>query len=751
MPSSTRSSPKCSAKPPRVKRAAVAIAVAVLACAGLARAYVRIVVDGVALAWSAPELSWNLHAAGSADVTDGSHSVAVEKAFQSWESVAGTALRFTRGPDLAVGPDGAGHVVMFDESNETGYFPLGTGIVALTPISYELGSGRILDADVVFNARDYAWSTDGTPGTFDVQDVLTHEIGHFIGLDHSPGIGASMWPYVSMNQWLHRSLTLDDRSGAIAIAESGSMTRMSGVVRRNGVGRTGVMVCAVNAMDGRLAGSVLSASDGSWVMRGVPIGSYFVYAAPLEGAMSAANLTGDGAVQTDFAAAFYGGFGSPTTFLVGAGANVVCGNLSLPADRAVSESTASSVLLRRGQIGWVTVFGAGFTAGAMDFLVKSPHLAVSSVSSATNWVRALVTVSANAPWGSFDVYVRDPDGVIEAASGLIEVIADAPEIDAVSQPLGDAIGGEELTLTGSNFQAGCFVLFGGVEAAAVSFLDAQTLRVTTPPGAPGPVRLAVHNPDGQQAPLDGAFSFTAPPEFREMFPRAGQTEGGTLLRIHGGAFAPDVQVQLDGQPLTVNWRSARLLEVATPPHAAGRVELLLRNPGQPDLRVPDAFRYVNALDPQILGFTPTRGPKSGGTRVSIDGRNLDGIVRVRFGVDPIGGLGGVSADAVQAHGVARVDATTSAQPSAGTYGLVVETADGRAALASGFTFEGSGSSNPGGTGIDLPAGGCAGSLGARGADPRGAAGDAALASLWTLAFLLLRRRTRGAPARRHAR
>ncbi len=746
MQPSPRSSPKSSAKPRSARRAALAAAAvaALLLAAGAGSAYVRIVINGKLLTWSSATLSWNLHAAGSADIADGSHAVAVQKAFDAWEGVAGSRVAFTRGPDLATGPDGSGHVVMFDESNETGYFPPNTGIVALTPISYELGSGAILDADVIFNARDYAWSTDGAPGTFDVQDVLTHEIGHFIGLDHAPGVSGTMWPYVAMNQWLHRSLSLDDRGGAIAVAETGAQTRLSGVIRRSGNPVAGAMVCAVNADDGRLAGAVLSAVDGSWVLKGAPIGNYFVYASPLEGAMSAGNLTGNGAVNTNFASAFYGGFGAPTLFVVPADGNVVCGNLTMPADAAMVETSASPYLLRRGQSTWVTVFGGGFAAGAMDFLVKSPYLGLASVQSGSNWVRALVTAAADAPTGSFDAYVRDPDGVFEAATGLIEIIADPPELLGLDRSTGIAAGGEVVTLTGTGFQDGAYVLFGGAEALAVEFVDAQTLRVTTPAAAPGPADVAVHNPDGQHVALDDAFAFTAQPVFAQVFPQAGQAAGGTTLLVNGSAFAPDLQIELDGQPLAVEWLSARLARVVTPAHAAGAVDLLLRNPGEPDTVAAGAFRFVADADPEILGFTPTRGPSAGGTRVRISGRNLGAIVDVRFGVDPLTALGGNGAKDVRPVSSARVDATTSDQASAGSYGLIVVAANGQAALASGFTFEGSGTTNPGGSGFQLPAGGCAGSLGTRAADARGAAGDGALALAWAAAFWLLRRRARAA-------
>lgn len=741
MNSSPPSSPKSSARASRARRLGLA-ALAVLALGllglGSAQAYVRIVIDGKPLSWPAPNLSWNLHASGSADIEDGSHEVAIAKAFDSWQSVGGSQISFSRGADTASGPGGSNHVVMFDESNETGYFPPLSGIVAITPIIYDTGSGNILDADVIFNGRDYQWSTDGAAGTFDVQDVLTHEVGHFIGLDHSPHLSGSMWPYVSQTQWLHRSLSLDDRSGAIAVAEQPSQTRLTGVIRRSGNPVAGAAVCVINAGDGRLTATTLSAADGTWVIKGAPVGDYQVYACPLEGGMSEGNLTGNGFVGVNFSATFYGGFGSPTTFGLPAAGQVHCGNLAMPPNSAVMEANSSPVILRRNQAQWVTVFGSGFTSGEMDFLVKSPHLSVTAVSSSTTWVRAQVTVAGDAPYGQYDVYVRDPAGVLEMATGLLDVVAPAPELQLLSAPTGVSGGGEEITLTGAGFQNGAYVLFGGIEALAVEFVDSTTLVATTPASAPSTVSVAVHNPDGQQTALEDSFTFTAQPAFHQLFPEAGQADGGTTLIINGSSFAPDMQVELDGRLLAVVWLSARLVRVTTPAHATGAVDLLLRNPGEPDTVVPEAFRYVAEEDPQITEFTPDRGPKQGGTRVRLKGLRLDGVVEVRFGVDSISALGGVRAASLDILSAGRVDAVTASQPAAGVYGLVAVTATGQGAFVQGFTFEGSDSANPGGSGLDL-GGGCAGTIGGR-ADPRLRAGDAFMLLLWIGAFLLLRRR-----------
>lgn len=50
-------------------------------------------------------------------------------------------------------------------------------------------SGEIVDADVEVNATDFQWgdlvTTPALGGKHDLQNALTHEMGHFIGLDHT--------------------------------------------------------------------------------------------------------------------------------------------------------------------------------------------------------------------------------------------------------------------------------------------------------------------------------------------------------------------------------------------------------------------------------------------------------------------------------------------------------------------------------------------------------------------------------------
>src|SRR5262249_32114894 len=54
-------------------------------------------------------------------------------------------------------------------------------IIALTTVTYDLDSAAILDADIEINSAQFRFGDGHT----DLQAVLTHEVGHFLGLAHS--------------------------------------------------------------------------------------------------------------------------------------------------------------------------------------------------------------------------------------------------------------------------------------------------------------------------------------------------------------------------------------------------------------------------------------------------------------------------------------------------------------------------------------------------------------------------------------
>lgn len=85
-------------------------------------------------------------------------------------------------------------------------------------VSYHPQTGDIVDGDIVFNSLDWEWSLSGSEiGKLDIRTVVTHEIGHMLGLDHSKISEAAMYPVTRLGAKSIAQLHTDDISAAIAL------------------------------------------------------------------------------------------------------------------------------------------------------------------------------------------------------------------------------------------------------------------------------------------------------------------------------------------------------------------------------------------------------------------------------------------------------------------------------------------------------------------------------------------------------
>jgi hypothetical protein len=90
-------------------------------------------------------------------------------------------------------------------------------VIARTSITFDIVTGAILDADIEINSFQNEFSTGVVQSSNDLQGVLTHEVGHFLGLDHTRVENATMLADYALSNLGTRTLANDDRAGICSI------------------------------------------------------------------------------------------------------------------------------------------------------------------------------------------------------------------------------------------------------------------------------------------------------------------------------------------------------------------------------------------------------------------------------------------------------------------------------------------------------------------------------------------------------
>ncbi len=197
------------------------------------------ITTGFKLYWGVPNPRYTLNERGFPDLDDTQVRAVLARSFGHWNDVTcatpegdqpvGLDIQAAPGTtSLEVGPDtqepNANVIVYFgkDEWLDQG---LSADAYALTAIWYNKNNGEILGADMHYNGGMGRLvecpDTGCEDGDVDLENVTTHEAGHFVGLAHSSTPGSTMWCSAESFETEKRSLAADDIAGLCEIYPPG--------------------------------------------------------------------------------------------------------------------------------------------------------------------------------------------------------------------------------------------------------------------------------------------------------------------------------------------------------------------------------------------------------------------------------------------------------------------------------------------------------------------------------------------------
>jgi hypothetical protein len=184
--------------------------------------------EGAKLFWPTSCVSYAMNALGTQDLDPVETRDTIRKCFKTWTEVpcpggGNASIAFEERDPVACKKSGYNssgpnlNVILFqdDDWNYRGI----DGTLAKTSVTYNDQTGEIYDADIEVNAANNTVTiTDNVPKIeYDLQAIITHEAGHFIGIAHSPDPSAVMFASYAPGSISQRVLTDDDIAAACEI------------------------------------------------------------------------------------------------------------------------------------------------------------------------------------------------------------------------------------------------------------------------------------------------------------------------------------------------------------------------------------------------------------------------------------------------------------------------------------------------------------------------------------------------------
>lgn len=381
---------------------------------------------------------------------------AANRALARWSSLTNINFVVMWSPIASVSPADSGDgvsliTIAVTPENEAFNSDSTTG---RTRVFFDPDTGNIAEADISINPRplgvdgaEVQFSTDGTPGTYDLEATFTHEIGHLLGLDHSAVLSSTMQSRQAFNgtfglpAFNERTLSEDDRQKIRSLY--GPKQRLGRIEGRLADNRTpgaltalnGVNVWAESVATGRVIASDVTAEDGTYRLEGLVPGQYRVMvASPSEsgGKIRSFELSNQVSVKSDFATPLNS---SLVPFQASAlnpkviGLNAELSTIALPL------APGKRVKIYLGGEGVDQVPGTSISVNSPFFTVDPSSLAREQIAAPFPVVSIELQVAPNAPFGDYTIRMQSNSGETAYVPGAITI--DPGVISGALNPVDD--------------------------------------------------------------------------------------------------------------------------------------------------------------------------------------------------------------------------------------------------------------------------------------------------------------------------
>lgn len=209
--------------------------------------------------------------------------------------------------------------------------------------------------------------------------------------------------------------------------------------------------------------------------------------------------------------------------------------------------------------------------------------------------------------------------------GTVAVAGTTPTVSSVTPAYGPESGGTTVTIIGTNLSGLTAVNFGTTAAASFTAVSSTSITAVSPAGR-GVVDVIVSTLAGTST-AGNKDRFDYGPEVTSVSPAFGPSSGGTAVTIYGTNLSEATAVHF-GNTLAAYTITSDGIISATSPAGSGSVDVEVSS-AQDSSAIVSADRF--SYGPTVTGITPSAGPPSGGTSVTIVGSNFTGATSVSFG------------------------------------------------------------------------------------------------------------------------